>query len=103
MRIGMKVVGTALCVALGALMGCSDDGTGGEDQEAIECCMLRQLASHCDSPNATPGLMQSVRDWRSVGDRGDSDACRAMINSENNGCSGTTLRYDEQDAVVDCQ
>lgn len=104
-------MGFARVAIMGALLGfgsialgCGDDANGGDDdvQEAVECCMLRQLASHCSSPNSTSGLMESVRQWREVGNSGNASACKAMINSEDNGCTGLTLQYDEQDAIVDC-
>jgi hypothetical protein len=82
------------------MSGCGTDDD--EEEEAVECCMLKQLASHCTSSNSSEGLQEAVRDWRQVGESGDGDACKAMINSEDNGCSGPTLDYDEQDAVVDC-
>ena len=93
------VAAVALFAAL-PLSGCGADDEAGE--EVVECCMLKQLASHCNTPNSSEGLQEAVRDWRQVGESGDGDSCKAMINSEDNGCSGPTLDYDEQDAVVDC-
>jgi len=93
----LVVVGTFLGFVSMAL-GCGDDA----EQESVECCMLKQLASRCESPNSTASLMESVREWRDVGNSGNAAACKAMIESKDNGCSGPTLDYDEQDAIVDC-
>jgi hypothetical protein len=101
MRKSMKAVVAVVCLlGIQPLTGCSGDDDS--EEEVVECCMLVQLASHCDSYNASEGLKEAVRDWRDVGNSGDGDACKAMINSEDNGCSGPTLDYDERDAIVDC-
>jgi hypothetical protein len=98
-RRGLAVV--ALTVAAVGLPACGDDGADGGG-EAVECCMLKQLATRCNSPNSTDGLKEAVRQWRQVGESGKADACKALIDSTDNGCNGATLNYDEQDAIVDC-
>lgn len=91
----------SLVLSLGAF-GCSGGGDeGDEEEEAVECCMLRQLAENCNSPNASEGLRESVRDWDQVGESGDSDACIRMVEDETLGCSGT-FYYGESDAITDC-
>ncbi len=94
-RKGLVLVSLVLGAAL-SLSGC------GDDDPAVECCMLTKLAENCDDPNSTTSLKESVQDWRDVGSSGDADACKAMINAEDNGCSGSRENYDEQDAVVAC-
>lgn len=95
-----RVLAVGVFLGFGSVaLGCGDDA---EAEEAVECCMLKQLASRCNSPNSTAGLMESVREWRDVGNSGNASACKAMIESKDNGCSGPTLNYDEQDAIVDC-
>jgi hypothetical protein len=88
-----------------------------DEEEVVECCMLKQLASHCtppkcvriplpgspDCPRPDVSLEQRVADWQKVGESGDADSCRAMINSSDNGCSTSEGYYREADAVVDCQ
>ncbi len=82
------------------IVGCSG-GKDEEEEEAVECCMLRQLAENCDSYNSTESLRESVRDWETVGESGDNDACIRMVDDSTLGCSGT-YRYDEDDALTDC-
>lgn len=81
------------------LSGCSGKE---EDEEAIECCMLRELASNCRSPNNTASLNESISDWESVGESGSNDACIALVEDETLGCSSSSFYYDESDAIVDC-
>ncbi len=102
MQKSVRAAVLAVACLLGALPlnGCSGDDEAGD---VIECCMLQQLASHCTSSNSSASLQEAVRDWRDVGNSGDGDACKAMINSEDNGCSGPALDYDERDAIVDCK
>jgi hypothetical protein len=98
-RLGRGVALGGLLLLGGVLSGCGDEA---EEEEAVECCMLKRLAERCDSPNSTESLRKSVQQWRDVGSSGKADACKALIESKDNGCSGLSLDYDEQDAIVDC-
>lgn len=83
-------------VSLLMLPGCS-----GAD-EAIECCMLRRLADQCTSRMPSASLQESARNWRNVGESSDNDACIAMVDGSDLGCSSTYFSYDEDDAIVYC-
>jgi hypothetical protein len=88
-----------------ASTGCSGGGgDGGTAEEAIECCMLRQLASECSNPSANPSssLLQATQDWREVGNSGNDDACTRMVDDSTLGCTSSTFTYGEGDALVDC-
>jgi len=99
-------------VAFVGVVGCS--ASGDEGQEVLECCMLKQLANHCTPPKCYPNLsgtpcsapsqtlLDHIQQWRQVGNNGDGDACKAMIDSADNGCFGD-IDYGERDAIVDCQ
>jgi hypothetical protein len=84
------------------LSACLEEDGGEDSGDVFECCMLSQIASHCDSTYATTFLQESVREWRQVANSGNRDACQAMIEGNENGCSGSYSRYDEDDAIVDC-
>jgi hypothetical protein len=93
--------GLLLVVSFGLVVGgCS----GGDDAaDPVECCMLKKIADHCDTSNSTTSLQEHVQKWRSVGESGNAEACKSMIDNDDNGCSGPSLSYDESDAVVDCK
>jgi hypothetical protein len=101
---------TLVGVFCGAATACSD-----EDKEVLQCCMLKRLAVQCTPtcqqipitgappcPAPSQSLLEDIQQWRQVGNNGNGDACKALIDSANNGCSGS-IDYDEQDAIVDCQ
>jgi hypothetical protein len=95
------------------LLGCS--AAGDEDKEVLQCCMLKQLANHCTPPKCYPTLpgeppcstpsqtqLERIQQWRQVGNNGNGEACKALIDSADNGCFGGP-DYNEQDAIVACQ
>jgi hypothetical protein len=100
-------------VIIVGLLGCS--AAGDDDKEVLQCCMLKQLANHCtppkcyptlgDEPSCSPPsqtLLDRIQQWRLVGTKGNGDACKALIDSADNGCFGD-VDYGEQDAIVACQ
>lgn len=106
-----RIKGLLAAIALGALAAVScagDDGGGGGttgapvQQEVIECCMLRTLASRCSGGPQTEYLRQSVAQWSSVGNSRNNQACQALVNNEVLGCEGNGYRFDEADAIVSC-
>lgn len=99
-----------LCLALSAgastLVGCvpGGGGGGGGDDEALECCMLKEIASMCDLARASASLRQSVQEWRTVGESGNAAACERMVDDGEIGCYDrvTSFGYSEDDALVAC-
>jgi hypothetical protein len=94
--------------AICALAGCGSDndgsttGSGASGYDSVYCCALRQSATRCNVGSMTAGLMESIRQWREVGNAGDAEACEAMVDSDALGCMGPLLNYDEADAITDC-
>ena len=101
----------SLATAVG-LLGCS--AAGDEEKEVLQCCMLKQLAKHCTPQECGPtlggatcsapsqSLLNRIQQWKQVGNNGNGDACKALIDSADNGCFGD-VDYGEQDAIVACQ
>lgn len=98
------------------VLGCS--AAGEDSKDVLQCCMLKQLAIHCTPPQCYPTLggqggqppcsppsqtlLEHIQQWRQVGNNGNGDACKAMIDSADNGCFGD-VHYNEQDAILACQ
>jgi hypothetical protein len=107
----IRTLRTVGLVALAGLFGCSASGDEKQD-EVLQCCMLKQLASHCTPATCYPtlggtcsapsqSLLDRIEQWRRVGNTGDGDACKALIDSADNGCFGD-IDYGERDAIVAC-
>jgi len=99
----MNAVRAGVCMVVAGLVSLSVSAcSAGADEVPLECCMLKQLAAHCTTPSSTPALQKAVMQWQSVGQSGNKDACKQMIDSMDNSCAGDFANYDESDAIVDC-
>jgi hypothetical protein len=75
----------------------------GNDDGGLYCCMLRQLADHCTSSYDTSSLSQAVSNWRDVGNSGNAEACKALVDGQELGCYGNvSADFTESDAIALC-
>jgi hypothetical protein len=83
----------ALAVSTFSIVGCgsSSGDSIAAASKPYACCAIKSACSHCQCSQSSSSL-------QSIGNAGDEDACRLVLEKENVGCGSWGL----EDAVSSC-